>query len=530
VLDHLRVQNLGVLSDAALEPSPGFTVITGETGAGKTLLLGGIRLLLGEKANPDLVGAAASFSRVDGLFTRGEEELGVTRVVPKHGRSRSHFEGAMVSAATLAESVGRFVEVVGQHDQLSLTRPAMVLELIDRALDDAGQDILKTYRQTWSRLQDLRETASRLGGDEMALRRELDLVRFQAREIESAALLPLEDETMDVEASRLRNMDEIRDHIITVMRILEEVVEQIGTVVARTRKASGLDPAVSALVGQSDGLAADAGDLATAVRNYSERLHFDPDELNDVESRLTAIGDLKRKYGRTLAEVVEFGMHATKRATELEDLLEAAGQLEQDMAATTAELRQRGAELTKARSRAIGRILATASTHLADLGLEKARLEAALQPAEPGVSGLDNVALLFASDDRLAPGPIESVASGGELSRLVLALRLAASNDMVETLVFDEVDSGIGGMTALAMGRKLAALSSLSQVVCVTHLPQIAAHADTHFVLDRVDGVASVSRVEGDDRIKEISRMLAGLPESDAGQRAAVELLEQATR
>jgi len=240
------------------------------------------------------------------------------------------------------------------------------------------------------------------------------------------------------------------------------------------------------------------------------------------------MGDLKRKYGRTLDDVLEFGSDAARRAAELEQLLDKASSIEGVLRQTESELLELGFRLSAARQAAAQRIEGEARAHLASLGLPSASLRFSMEPLDSGPSGADRVELLFASDDRLKAGAAQEVASGGELSRLVLALRLATRSESTDTLVFDEIDAGVGGATALSLGRKLADLARNCQVLCVTHLPQVAAHADTHYVIERSDATATVRKVDGEDRLTELSRMLAGLPESERGREAAAELLEGA--
>jgi DNA repair protein RecN (Recombination protein N) len=529
MLDHLRVANLGVLEDAAIDPSPGFTVITGETGAGKTLLLGGLRLILGGKTDSGAVGPFDERAQVDGLFVVDETELGASRVVPREGRSRAHLEGTIVSADTLAERLGSLVEVVGQHDQLSITRPSHLLELLDGVLGKAGLSARGTYVSAWADLQDAISRQRQLGGDQIALARELDLTRYQATEISAARLEVGLDDELEGEVSRLRNVEEIREHLAETARISETVGELAGELVSRLRKAAGLDPSLGDMAAEAEGVVATVSELSRDARDSAEGLDDDPRRLEELEERLTAIGDLKRKYGKTLDEVISFGEEASRRAGELESLLDDADRIEARISAAQGEVRERGAALSDARRDAAGTVAGRMMEHLSDLGLAGALVAIDVTGVEPGPSGSDRVVLRFASDSRLEPGDVGSVASGGELSRLVLALRLATRSSATSTLVFDEVDTGIGGKTALAMGSKLAELARSSQVLCVTHLPQVAAHADTHYVVDRPNGdAARVRLVDGDDRVEEITRMLAGLPDSEAGRTAAAELLQGA--
>lgn len=528
MLDHLRVANLGVIEDAAIDPSDGFTVITGETGAGKTLLLGGLRLVLGGQADSNAVGPYGPEATVDGLFTREGQELGATRVVPLDGRSRSYLEGSIVSAATLTERLGAMVEIVGQHDQLAITRPSHLLDLIDGANDD--HDARDGYQEAWRRLQDALQRQRQLGGDRIELMRELDLTRYQADEIAAAGLQSGLDEELEGSVSRLRNVEEIREHLGETMSLAEQMSDSVGEMVARLRKAAGLDPSLADLASEAESIAAGVAELAREARGAEEGLDADPDTLAELEERLTALGDLKRKYGRTLDDVIAYGEQTAQRAKELEDLVSDADEIDAIVDRCRAEVADRGESLSHARKKTAATVTHQVADHLADLGLGSARMEVDFETVDPGPSGIDRPVLRFASDARLVPGPIGSVASGGELSRLVLALRLATRSETTTTLVFDEVDTGIGGTTALAMGKKLRALSGGGQVLCVTHLAQVAAHADTHYVVERDEsGVARVTKVSADDRVTEISRMLAGQPDSEAGQNAASELLALAS-
>ncbi len=530
MLAHLRVSNLGVLANAEIEPAPGLTVITGETGAGKTLLLGGLRLLLGARSDPTAVGPFAEAAQADGLFVSGDEELGLTRVVPAEGRSRAHIEGSVVSAAALEERAGALVEIVSQHDQMSLRQPSRVLSLIDSSLDEAGRQNLDRYQAAWASLQDLSKRQAALGGNEMALRQELDLVRFQVTEIDGAALEEGEDRSLEDEAVRHENVFEIIGLLAETANLVEHLGEDAGELVSSLRRLVKIDPGQGHLADQSEGVATTLSELASEIRRAAERVEVDPEKAEIVEQRLNLIGSLKRKYGPTLEEVISFGEKARERRVELERLLETAGHIESDLREATQEVELIGAALTASRIAAAERIVSEGLRHLADLGLENARLIVEIQPqGEAGSRGVDQVQILFSSDSQLEAGPIAKVASGGELSRLVLAVRLATRSPATQTLVFDEVDAGVGGATALAMGRKLATLAESAQVLCVTHLPQVAAFADTHYVVTRSGKQASARRVTGEERLEEISRMLAGLPESQAGQDAAAELLAAAS-
>jgi DNA repair protein RecN (Recombination protein N) len=528
-LAHLHVVNLGVIEDSSIDLSPGLNVITGETGAGKTLLLGGLRLLLGEKADQGLVGGHGGEARAEGLFVDADTEIAVARTVPREGRSRAYADGLLVSADALADLVGPLVEIIGQHDQLALRRPSSVLEMIDAAGHPGLGEVVDRYRAAWEVMRRSQRDKETLGGDEMTLRRELDLVAFQGSEIEREALIDGEDQRLEVEASRLRNLEEITTHLSETIGLLERIGDDGGEVVARMRKVADLDPMAKGMAEQAELLVESVHEVSRAVHGAVGALEADPGRLEEVEHRLTTLGDLKRKYGRTLEDVVEFGKTARARAVQIEHLLGRADGIESEIARAGSVLAAAAAELTAGREASARRLVERASSYLADLGMDDPSLDIRIAAVEPGPGGADRAELWFASDRRVTPAPVGVGASGGELSRLVLAMRLAVGTDSRATLIFDEVDTGIGGATALAMGRKLADLARTAQVVCVTHLPQVAAFANTHFVVTRDGSSATTRAVSGDDRLKEIARMLAGLPESLAGHQAAAELLELAS-
>jgi DNA repair protein RecN (Recombination protein N) len=531
MLDELVVRNLGILAEARLEPGSGFTAITGETGTGKTLLLGALRLLLGGTARTDLVGPFAEDAAVEGRFLApGGAEVAAGRRLSRAGRSRAYLDGSVASAAALDEATAGLVEIVGQHDQLALTRPAEVRAAVDRLLDERGRAALERYRAAWQRRRALADDQAAVGGDRRALERERDLAAYQAREIASAGIDPGEDRRLEARLSRLRHGADLRAHCGAAADGIDQARTGLGAAVAELRRAAALDPGMEPLAADLDALEEAVGEAARAVAAAADDLEVDPSELEAAETRMRVLVDLRRKYGRTLDEVAAYGTSAAERAEQIGGLLERADRLEADLAAADTDLVAAGAELAAARRAAAQRLAGGAVAHLVDLGFAEPLVEAEVASTDPGPWGADGTRLLFASDRRLAPGEIGRVASGGELSRLILALRLAGGAGEAATLVFDEIDSGVGGATALAVGRKLAALAADRQVLCVTHLPQVAAFADTHYVVRRVGNEAVVERVEGAERLEELSRMLAGLPDSERGRQAAEELVALARR
>jgi DNA repair protein RecN (Recombination protein N) len=531
MLDELVVRNLGIIEEARLCPGSGFCVITGETGAGKTLLLGAIRLLLGSNPRSELVGPFGEEALIEGRFQVGEDELVLSRRLQRGGRSRAYRDGAVASSRALGEALSGVVEVIGQHDHLSLTRPAEVRALLDSVLDRNGRRMLDEYRGERKKLEELLTARERLGGDQRALVRELDLVRFQASEISKATFRPGEDVELEQRAVRLRHSEELIFRLNEARTEAETAGDSIGRLTDQIRKAARLDSSLDVLADKAGMLGEAAADLGREVRLTAEGMVWDPEDQEMVDARLNLLGELRRKYGPGLEDVLAFGKVAAARAIELTELLGNADTIDVQIAAAQHDVMEGGSKLRAARQKAALTLSKEARKHLLDLGFDNPTIEAEVVEAVPGAWGADQVRLLFASDRRLEPAEVTRVASGGELSRLVLSLRLAAGRRTgpVSVSVFDEIDAGIGGATALAMGRKLASLAKDRQVLCVTHLPQVAAFADHHYVIERAEAKAHLVEATGDARTAEISRMLAGLPDSERGREAAAELLAMAS-
>ncbi len=531
MLDELSVSNLGIIADATLEPGAGLVVVTGETGAGKTLLLGALQLLIGEPARRDQVGPEGDELRVEGRFQWVDGEHVAARRVSREGRSRAYVDGAMVPAKALSTKTDGLVEIVAQHDHLALASAAGVRAMIDGALDAAGQKTLADYRIAWERLVGLRHESELLGGDRRALERELDMVRFQAEEIADAGFAAGDDKSLAAEAARLRNRETLLEGLAAASDALaaeQGAGDSLGRAASELRRLVRYDPELESIAGQAEELVGLVDELGGEVGRAGGNLDHDPGRLQTVEVQLARLGDLRRKYGDSLDEVLAYGAEAETRAAELVRLLDRADSLADELAAAEAAARRAADELRERRTSTADQIAGEAVTHLKELGFRSPTVAFSFDLAELGPCGSDRTSLMFASDAGLTPGPVARIASGGELSRLVLALRLAAGVGDAEVVAFDEIDAGIGGTTALAMGRKLATLAAGRQVLCVTHLPQVAAFADQHFVVARQDAAATVATVAGSGRLEELSRMLAGMPESERGREHAAELLEAA--
>lgn len=527
MLDELRVHNLGLIPAAELQPGPGLVVITGETGTGKTLLLGALRLLRGEQARKEQIGPSGDETVVEARFVNGLGERILTRTVNR-GRSRATIDGTMATAASLKAALDGVLDVVGQHDRTLLREASAVRNLLDGALDAGGVDALRRYRTVWSEMVDIEREADALGGDRRVLERELDMVRFQRDEIEASGFKAGDEAELIQRAARLRNAEELSERLSRAEHAGGEngAAETLDTVTRELHAAARTDPSLTPLTEMAAQVAELLSALNTEIAGVAADLEHDPRELALVEARVAALSDLKRKYGDDLDAVLAFKANAATRAAELEALLARSEEIGAMLSEARRSVDGAAAALTRHRTIAGARLAAEATGHLKDLGFSDPVVVFAITERQPGPDGADRITLEFASDRALQPAPVSKIASGGELSRLVLALRLAAGVADVSIVAFDEIDAGVGGSTALAMGKKLKALARKRQVFCVTHLPQVAAFADRHFAVAREGNVASVSMLEGDRRLEELSRMLAGLPDSAQGRGHAAELLE----
>jgi DNA repair protein RecN (Recombination protein N) len=531
MLDELAVVNLGLILEAHIEPGPGLVAVTGETGAGKTLLLGALRLLRGDPARRDRVGPAGEEARVEGRFLLDSGELAAARRMGREA-SKAYLDGSMVPRRVLQERLQGVIEIVAQHEHMALSREASLRAIVDGALDQEGRAAHLAYQEAWGRWRRLQADQEAIGGDRRALERERDLASYQAREVTAAQFAPGEDVGLAADLERLQHAAEIAAALTSAHVTLSDdggVGDRLGEIVAGIRRVAVFDPSVAPLAQRVAALAAEAADLAAELRHRREDLEEDPAGLDATRVRLALLSDLKRKYGETLEEVAAFGAAAATRAGQLTGLLDRAESLSIELSAAAEAVGSTGAVLAAARLAAASRLARAAGRHLRDLGFRAPVVDIRVTAAAPGPAGADRVELLFSSDRALEPGPVAKVASGGELSRLVLAVHLAAGVGQAPVVAFDEIDAGIGGTTALAMGEKLAALAAGRQVLVVTHLPQVAAFADTHLVVERAGTRATVHRVEGEARVQELTRMLGGLPASERGRGHAAELLQAAT-
>jgi DNA repair protein RecN (Recombination protein N) len=545
MLRELHISGLGVIEDLDLELHPGLNVLTGETGTGKTMVTVGLQLALGRRGGTSLVRAGAPAAKVQARFeappaatSAGWAEDGevlLARTVTAEGRSTARVSGQLAPVSALAELAGELVEVHGQHEGQRLLSTVAQTRFLDRFAGGEHLDAVEALRVEHGRLREAKATLAELDERERDRERQMDLLAYQVREIETAAPRAGETDELKLEAARLDHAGRLLERASSAERSLaaeDGAADALGGASAELRAAGEVDPGAEDLAARAFELSAAATELAVEVRGYRERLELDPARLQEVRERIGALDALRRKYGKGEEEVLAFG----DRARESLDALAGVEQERERAAAEVAERTERVAALATAvsdgRTRAVPELSAALQRELGELGMEGASIEVTLVPnPELASGGAEHAAFVFSGGPGQPAQPLAKVASGGELSRTMLACRsVLVDLDDVPTLIFDEVDAGIGGQAGVAVGRRLANLALGRQVVVVTHLPQIASFADRHIRVRKDDGTASVEVLDDAQRVEELSRMLAGLPGSDTAAAHAEELLSEAGR
>jgi DNA repair protein RecN (Recombination protein N) len=571
VLEELRIRGLGVIDEAVLELGPGFTALTGETGAGKTMVLTGLGLLLGGRSDSGLVRAGADRTEVEGRIRvdpggpvagraleagaeLDDDALLVARTISPEGRSRAFLGGRGVPAALLGELTDALIAVHGQADQRGLLRQGMQRAVLDRYGGDAVEVASARYRTLFAQLSAVQATLTEVTARGRERAQEADLLRFGVAEINALAPQPAEDIALRAEIERLAHVDSLRRAADQAHASVSgddepaaDALNQVGAARRALEEVRGRDAGLDALAGRLAEAAYLLADVGADLAAYSAGLEADPARLETAQQRLAALSGLVRKYAPDVDGVRRWAGDAAARLAELDGDDDRLENLSAEHRRLLVELAEAAIALSSARRDAALRLETAVSGELAALAMPHAaiRVEVRQRDSEAGLpcdgrrlafgpAGVDEIELMLIAYPGAAPRPLDKGASGGELSRLMLALEVVlAGSDPVPTFVFDEVDAGVGGQAAVEVGRRLAALARSAQVVVVTHLPQVAAFADHHLVVrkseDGTRTTTSVVNVSGAERLEELSRMLAGLPESALGRGHAEELLEVAS-
>ncbi|MCD6350664.1 MAG: DNA repair protein RecN [Armatimonadetes bacterium] len=568
MLRELSVQDFAVIEQLRLELDEGFTVLTGETGTGKSIIIGALGAALGERLSGDVIRAGADVARVEAVFDVGdlprvlaqleeaglEAEDGVLIVSRAIGGDRSRYwiNGRPVTLSLVQQVTSNLVDLHGQHEHQTLLSETSHLRFLDNFGGPELAAALEKYRALWEELAEARRKLAALQGAERDRAQREDLLRFQVGEIHDAHLEPGEEETLREERSRLQNIEKIRESMAEAHRALsgEEAagaVDLLGQAAEALTAAGEFDARLAELAEEVEQASIAAAEALRSLDDHAAVLDFEPGRLEEVENRLAEIERLKRKYGDSVEEILEYCQKAEEELAELENSQEAAGELEERIAELRQQAGEAGQALSALREKAARRLEKAALGELAELGMKGASFKVELVRAEddeglpgPGgkllaatADGLEQVRFLFDAAGGDEPRPLSQVASGGELSRLMLCFKtLCARGAEIPTLVFDEIDTGIGGLTAHAVGRKLAELGSRAQVLCVTHLPQIASRADRHLRVEslvrRKRAQVSVTPLEGEERVEELARMLGARRGQEAAREHAEQLLAEA--
>jgi DNA repair protein RecN (Recombination protein N) len=540
MLRYLSIQHLAVIERLEIEFDAGFTVLTGETGAGKSILVEAVGLLLGARASSDLVRTGEQVATIQAIFDTTREEVIVRREITAQGRSRAFVNGALATSGALRDLAGRLLEMHGQHEHQGLLVADSHLDLLDgyAGLEQARDEVAALHQ----RVTALRAERDTLRLDERQKLARLDLLTFQRDEIEKAGLRAGEDEALEAERQVLANAEKLQRLSAEAYELLyerdEAVLSALNTVWKRVADLAAVDPRAQPYLDGRAVVASQLEDLAFFLRDYAAHIDASPRRLQEVDDRVGLLDRLKRKYGPTLSEAIAHAESCRDALDALQSSDERAAEVAALLHAAEDDYQRHAEQLSDARRTAGGRFGRELVSALGDLAMGRTRFEVRFERLAPeawGSRGLDQIEFFVSPNPGEDLRPLTRVVSGGELSRLMLAIKtLTSRTGKGATLIFDEVDAGIGGHTADVVGRRLQGLAAEAQVLCITHLPQIAAAADQHYRITKtVRGqrtVTEVERLDANGRREELARMIAGQSVTDRVLASAGEMLEERGR
>ena len=557
MLLELRIENLLLIERAELRLGPGLNAITGETGAGKTILAHSFDLLMGGKARPQIVRPGASEAYVEGVFELPDgllddpelseiaerlpedaSELAIGRRVSASGRTSAFLAGRSASAADLQALGSRLLAFYGQHQHRKLTLASAQLETLDGFAGEEHLERLRAYRASHAEVTRLERELAHIRERDGARERDLDLLRYELQEIEAAKPDPAEEAELAPERERLRHAESLRAAAAEALGAIapEEggASEAMGSAEAALSAQAGVDAELDRLAQSATGLRVELQELAAELRSYADGIEAEPGRLEQVEERLEALDRLKRKHGGSIDSVLAHAEHCRREIEEIDGAGERTDQLEAELSEAINRRTDLGGKVSEVRAKAARRLEKQVAKELDQLAMSGAKLEVELEPHPDGfgATGQERVTFRVATNPGMPVSPLRDAASGGELSRVMLALAGQGSRGGAATYVFDEIDAGIGGQTARAVGERLRSLGEERQVLCITHLPQVASLAGEHFRIEKSiaggQARAAVTRVDGDELVAEIVRMLGGADGDEAADRHARELLKAA--
>ena len=535
MLERLEIKNYVLIKNLVLDFSTGFAVITGETGSGKSIILGALALILGEKARQDIVRQGEKEAQINALFSYSEGSavdcylkakglegedggLFIQRVIRQNGRSIMSINGLSVNRSELEELGSLLVDVSSQHAHQSLLRKDVQLSLIDKA--SRSTRLLDEYRSAYNAHNEAVREKERLAEENEKILQELDYIRFCLDEMEKADVKPGEDDQLAEELGRISQAENLTQAVEETIALLRGGMEE-GALSILTRAENAIAKAVRAdstleqYASRIEAAGIDLDDLASSLREYLSSFTFSEEELEEKSSRLALLQRLKKKYGGSLEALCERRDSYRERVDSAENFDDLIKEAQKKIETAKARLTELGIRLSKERRKSAQALEKTITSNLHELGLGDAVFRIEISQIEPSYNGMDDVVFTLAANKGEKAGPVSQVASGGELSRIMLAVKSALSSvDEVNTLLFDEIDAGLGGHAANAVASQLEKLSRTHQVIAITHLAQIAAKAGTHFCVSKKEDagrtISTIEEIEGDERIKEIARLLSG--------------------
>jgi len=551
MLTDLTIKNIAIIDTLQIAFKSGLTVLTGETGAGKSIIIDAVGLIMGGRASSDLIRSGEEEATVEALFDISalprvreqlaaagfdcDSELLVKRSISRAGKNRIYLNGSMGTLALLGDITRCLINIYGQHESQTLLRPENQLALLDAFAGTAA--LRDRFAEEFRQLQSVRERLEHLDEQERESARRIDLLSFQSNEIAAAGLKPGEEAGLEDQRQVLASAGKLGSTSSEAFELLYggdgAILGQLRRISTSVKEIAAIDHGLGELAQTLESAYLQLEDAAIELRDYSSRIESDPATLQQIDDRLDLIGRLKRKYGSTVEEILAFKAQIDTELEELHGLEHDRQKLEAEQERLTAEVRARGAELTSQRRAGAVKLKKALESEAHQLAMKGAIIEASLETLpEPRTSGFERVEFLFSPNPGEPPRPLAKIASGGELSRLMLAFKQVLPEGDVPTLIFDEVDTGISGATSELVGRKLQNVAGRQQVLCITHLPQVASCAHHHLRIEKQvrDGrtTTSVAHLSGEGRTREIARLLAGEKITDSAVTHATEMLRSA--
>lgn len=551
MLTDLSISNVAIIDKLRLTFGPGLTMLTGETGAGKSIIIDAVGLIMGCRATSDLIRSGEEEAVVEALFDVSrltnlteylresgfecDGELIIKRCLSRNGKNRIFINGSMAPLSILTDISSRLINIYGQHESQNLLKPENQLQLLDSFA--GANELRQEFSSRFTQLQTIREQIANIDQHERETARRLDLLSFQSNEIQTVAPKPGEDIELEEERQLLANAEKLASTSSDAFDQLYggdiALLGQLKRISAAIREIASIDHSLSDTAETLEGSYLQLEDAAMTLRGYAGKIDADPARLQQLDDRLDQIGRLKRKYGTTIEEILDFKRDIDQELDRIQNLGQDRQQLETAEKKAAEELNACGKRLGELRRNGATAMKKALEDEIHQLAMKNARINVELTPlSEPRSNGYEKLELLFSSNPGVEPRPLAKVASGGELSRLMLAFKQVLPESDVATLIFDEVDTGIGGATSDTVGQKLKKVAQCQQVLCITHLPQVAAFADNHLKVDKqIDHGQTktvVTELDRQNRIEEIARMLGGATITETTLKHAAEMLSAA--